>query len=323
VNTSGAEGRTTVIQITNTGNMADQTRCFYVTPSATGCAETDFDLFLTKQQPTSFVVASGRGMQSTPGLSPGLIPPVQPGFIGALICAEVGPDGAPLNMNQLKGEATIISADSPDESGYSPDQSKYDALAVQGLKPNNNDDILNLDGTEYNNCPATTIVDFQPFGATDPIIEALGNGGICSDNAAPCNNSSQCNSGATCDTGQSTVASVLSLVPCNLDLENGIATKVTLQVKAWDEYEVYRSTALSFSCVGNIDLTKIPQLLSSNFLPDAQFVTMQLTPSVGGPVLGVLESTYADSVGNAAGTAANLQVEGAGAAAQITVPSEQ
>jgi hypothetical protein len=308
-----ANGRTTLIQIANTQSMPDEAHCFYVTQRETECAETDFYLFLTKYQPTSFDVSHGRSVMSGTGFSPGAVPPVPPDFIGALICVEVGPDGWPVIQNQLKGEATIVSA-------TSLDQSKYNGITVRGITPPGKTDTLNLDGAVYNNCPATTVVDFQPAGATDPIIEALGNGGLCSDNGAPCNNSSQC--AGTCDTGQSSFGNVLSLVPCNLDMENGIATRVTLQLVAWDEYEQHVSTSFSFSCVGNIDLGTIPQLLSSHFPGSpAQFVTVQLTPSVGGPVVGVLESTRGDTSGNTAGTAANLHIQGTGAAAKITVPS--
>ena len=57
--------RDTVIQITNTGNVADQARCFYINGAKgrTGvaqCSETDFLISLTKQQPTSWLVSTGR-----------------------------------------------------------------------------------------------------------------------------------------------------------------------------------------------------------------------------------------------------------------------
>src|SRR5262245_54525058 len=89
--------RDTVIQITNTSSMPDCARCFYLNgqPGRNGqplCTSTDFFVCLTKQQPTHWEVSEGRPVDprdDETGIDPGLIPPVPPGFIGALICNEV------------------------------------------------------------------------------------------------------------------------------------------------------------------------------------------------------------------------------------------
>ena len=137
--------RDTVIQITNTSNSMVHAHCFYVNGALTfpelppGAInpplwiETDFDIWLTKQQPTHWVVSKGRlvnaadqpctnnaasvemssGLPSggfyncnDAGLDPGRVPPVVDYFTGELKCIEVDPSGAPLSGNHLKGEAT-------------------------------------------------------------------------------------------------------------------------------------------------------------------------------------------------------------------------
>ncbi|MEO8605554.1 MAG: hypothetical protein ABI629_23500, partial [bacterium] len=128
--------RDTVIQITNTSNSVVFAHCFYVNgasrvadqPPSKGnpplWTEVDFDLVLTKQQPTHWVVSQGRLVGATDppcsaapanyscngaGFDPGHIPPVVEYFTGELKCIEVDPSGAPLSGNHLKGEATLVS----------------------------------------------------------------------------------------------------------------------------------------------------------------------------------------------------------------------
>jgi len=50
--------RDTVIQITNTHNMVNRARCFYLNGDT--CRITDFDITLTKQQPTHWRAGEGR-----------------------------------------------------------------------------------------------------------------------------------------------------------------------------------------------------------------------------------------------------------------------
>ena len=64
--------RDTIIQITNTSNNMRHAHCFYVNGALTNtvappgplnpplCTESDFDIWLTKQQPTHWVVSTGR-----------------------------------------------------------------------------------------------------------------------------------------------------------------------------------------------------------------------------------------------------------------------
>jgi len=137
--------RDTIIQITNTSNSMVHAHCFYVNgaltlpdfpPGPTNppvWAETDFDIWLTKQQPTHWVVSQGRlndptdavctngsattppnfacnGAGFDPSGSPGGpgVPPVASFFTGELKCIEIDMSGHPVSGNHLKGEATTI-----------------------------------------------------------------------------------------------------------------------------------------------------------------------------------------------------------------------
>lgn len=305
-------GRDTVIQIGNTGNMMDHARCFYVDgrPGPRGvpvCGNVDFDIWLTKQQPTHWRASTGRSISvrddtvENEGLSPGLVPAVPDGFIGALVCVEVDSSDDPVGMNQLKGEATL--------EGPGLDMSKYNALAIQGsASGNSGDNRLALNGTEYSLCPADSLVNFIPDGATDPVIEALGNGGRCVGGTnAPCNNGGDCQS-ESCSTGLSRVISNLTVLPCNLDLLNGIPTSVTLDFAVSDEFEVKTRGSLSFSCWASIPFSSVPALSSPTIA--TPFATAKITSVSGGPVLAIADSLHIDSAGNAADAAVNLHMEG-------------
>jgi hypothetical protein len=294
--TSGT--RDTVIQITNTGNMPDELRCFYLNGQT--CFETDFSVSLTKQQPTVWTAGAGRRVNPTDsqkGLDPGLIPPVPVNFAGALICVEVDTSDTPTKQNQVKGEATIVDHSA---SSTSDSVSKYNAVAVQGLS-NNGDNTLKLDDTEYSACPASLVLNFQRNGGTDPIIESLGNGGLCVSNSAPCNQDSDC-PGSTCQTGKSRVLTRLTLLPCMLDIANLTKTHVTLTTHVEGEDEVEFSGGHTFDCW---DSFTVDSTLGN---PNTSNATMNIRGSV--PVVGIAETFYSDSLANTASAAANLHMQG-------------
>jgi hypothetical protein len=144
--------RDTIIQITNTSNSMVHAHCFYVNGALTfpelppdpilnppRWVEIDFDIWLTKQQPTHWVVSRGRLVDATDppcgssavkvvkstagligeipegfnncdgaGIDPGRVPPVEEFFTGELKCIEVDQTGHPVSGNHLKGEATEV-----------------------------------------------------------------------------------------------------------------------------------------------------------------------------------------------------------------------
>jgi hypothetical protein len=261
--------RDTIIQIANTTNNMVHARCFYVNAAPANpafpvgptnpaqCNETDFDLWLTRQQPTIWVASLGRPMTSTLpelssnvstdsnvfdlGFAPGLIPPVTEGFIGELKCVQVDASDAPLRANALEGQATIQN----DEG----DVSEYNALAFQGnpdmtiSDPNASDtDDLVLDYTastaaidagEYSACPDTLLLNHLAEGADDPVIDQL--------------------SGSS----SRPLTTELTLVPCSQNLENQLFGKVTVQFVVYNEFEQPFSTSTTLSCYLNLPLDQI------------------------------------------------------------------
>jgi hypothetical protein len=251
--------RDTVIQISNTGNVAVAVHCFYVDGSQ-GCSETDFDIFLTRQQPTGWVVSSGRPF-SQGGLAPGLIPPVPQGFVGELKCIEYDTAlSGPMPSNWLTGEATLV-----DRAG---DVSQYNALSFQG-NPSNQVGLadpsvdLPLDMTPtnpggfYSACPAVLLFDHFVEGATD-IVDGL------------------------------KLSTELTLVPCQENLENQIPSSRTVDFVIFDEFENQFSTSVTINCYFNKALARISSILTHNGGLSTPTAYTRITSRNGG-VIGMAE----------------------------------
>lgn len=193
----------TIIQITNISNNMVHMRCFYVDGSLDVFGQprwnvTDFNIWLTKQQPTHWQVSTGRFTNpnddciengvivpspecADAGIDPGAIPPTTPGFTGELKCVEVDVADNPIGGNHLKGEATIKT---------NGDVAKYNAIGIQGtdLAGETGNELLldqpiSADGEEpvgqYNACPDILLLNHFADGVTDPVILEAGLGGIC------------------------------------------------------------------------------------------------------------------------------------------------
>ncbi|MBI4517221.1 MAG: hypothetical protein HY699_15555 [Deltaproteobacteria bacterium] len=309
-------GIDTVIQISNTTNNMVHARCFYVDARLpewcggienplTGCLpiwnETDFTIWLTKQQPTHWRVTTGRPMDPTDtyipgadgaGIDPGAIPPVPGGFVGELRCVEVMIDGAPVGGNSLKGEAILKGADG--------DVSKYNAIGIIGsalVGASGNDLLLNRkrDGSnpgEYNACPAALLLNhFGDGGAITVAGTALG------------------------------VTTELTLVPCSANFETQQGGRVTVQFAVYNEYEEKFSASITVNCWKNIVLTDIdsPNNPANSVFSAATLGTdvahTRITPAdptdgtFNGAVVGVAEVTWVDG-GNSARAALNIHTEG-------------
>lgn len=226
--------RDTIIQIANTGNMPVSVHCYYVDSGIPGTwVETDFYLYLTRQQPTHWVASKGRRVgwdefeSDGAGFDPGLVPPVRKGFAGELKCVQVDSNEAPLRANQLKGEAILRNSNG--------DVSKYNAIALRGNPeaPNNADPYqLNLNwtaantGGQYSACPNSLVLAHAAFGAPEV-------------------------SGTRTETE-------LTLVPCFEDFENQNPGKTTVDVLVWNEFEERFSTSFSVDCWLNSDLDRLP-----------------------------------------------------------------
>jgi len=338
---SSAQGVDTVIQITNIANNMVHARCFYVDAQlpegctiqndTVGCtplwSETDFEIWLTRQQPTHWLVSAGRPVDPTDsfqqpptngaGLDPGSVPPTPQGFTGELKCVQVMADGTPIGANSLKGEATLVTV----SGANTGDVSKYNAIGIQGTEAAaatcgdpTQDCFLQLNnprGTtdgEYNACPATLVLNHLADGANDPI------------------------------TGQPATTQ-LTLVPCSENFQTQTPSSVVVQFLVYNEFENRFSTSTTVTCWANIYLTDIdspnnPNLsvFSSNILGStvAQTRMNPADPTDGtfnGAVIGVAETYRAGGAGYAARTAQAIHTEGdrftgtdGGAFDQIVLP---
>jgi hypothetical protein len=289
----------TIIQITNISNNMVHARCFYVNAAPDFLGRplwqvTDFNIWLTKQQPTHWQVSAGRFVDPndsciyngkiTPskycadaGLDPGAIPPTPSGFIGELKCVEVDVADNPIGGNHLKGEATIKT---------NGDVAKYNAVGIQGTDlagETGNELQLNqpLGATEpvgqYNACPNVLLLNHFADGVTDPVILESGLGGTCSNPPAqnadgigsPCQTDADCSNGEVCVNGprildpsgalalRSTTVTDLTLVPCTQDFENVTPSSVTVQFLIFNEFEERFSASTTVNCWDNFYLFQV------------------------------------------------------------------
>jgi hypothetical protein len=297
LNKSDPEGpqHDTLIQITNTSNMPLTAHCYYVDGSPRNpflpphpvdnppqCRVVDFEISLTRQQPTSWSVSSGRAVNPTDsqaGLDPGLVPPMRSGFTGELICVEVEDSGFPLGANALKGEATIGDV-------RSGDVTRYNAMAIEAIEPMADLD-LELDGVEYAACPEALLVNVQQEGGSDPGLDGLGS-------------------------QDSVVNTNLTLVPCSVDLENLNLHSVTMQFEIHNEFEQETSTSTAITCWQSLSLAEISG--AGNLFGElgSSYGTVRLVRSDGDVgMIGIGTTRRIDLGTGATGTSSyNLHVEG-------------
>ncbi|MBX3026265.1 hypothetical protein KF840_15250 [bacterium] len=345
----------TIIQITNISNNMVHAHCFYVNAAPDFFGNplwqvTDFNIWLTKQQPTHWQVSKGRfvspvdntacisngqyypsSMCDGAGIDPGAIPPTPQGFTGELKCVEVDVAGNPIGGNHLKGEATLITSDD--------DVSKYNAIGIQGTDlagETGNELLLNqpndADGGapvgQYNACPNVLLLNHLADGVTDPILYANGFGGTCSVGQTPCYSDSDCLAGVCNNPPQvldaqkqvdlrSATLTDLTLIPCTQDFENNVPERVTVQFAIYNEFEERFSASTSVTCWANFYLYQVdsPNDPARSVFSFATLGTVaahtRITPVAdGGAVLGVAGVTRADSSGNLARAAYNIHMEG-------------
>lgn len=299
----------TIIQITNTSNSIVYAHCYYMNaipedprfpPSEVNpprWQEINFDIFLTKQQPTHWVVGSGRTQNPSDqvcygdgnvvverdcpgaGFDPGLIPLTTDPFVGELRCIEVDSSGAPINGNHLKGEATIVT-----DAGFMAtgavertEISKYNAIGILGLNTelnsNNSDQVLCLgggvrpgcpNGAEYNGCPEKVFLNHFAENADHPVAVAFG------------------------DT--SNVTTELTLVPCTQDLENLVRPRVTVQFVITNEFENLFSASTTVDCWANFFLSDVTFNIFDESTLGTRFAQTQMTAALEQPgFIGVAE----------------------------------
>lgn len=307
----------TLIQIANTSNSLVHAHCYYVNAAPERPSEPvsvdnppqwqeiNFDIFLTKQQPTHWVVGNGRPQNPADpiclgdpqsntvtnrdcvnaGFDPGRVPLVPEPFIGELRCIEVDGSGAPINGNHLKGEATIVR-----RLGSRSEASKYNAIGLHGLNDlnsNNSDFTLCVGGAqrpgcptgpEYGGCPQRLLLSHFAVGSHDPIVDEL------SGSSGP-------------------VTTEVTLIPCSQDLEQLVQTSVQVQFRITNEFEELFSASTEVDCWRNFTLDEIGSNIFTEAVLGSRFVQTQMTtPADQSGILGVVEEVH--SQGSLVSTAA-------------------
>lgn len=266
-------GIDTVVQLTNTIDSLVAVKCFYVnanghcsnspttvcTQATTasdcplggrcidGWQETDFRFNLTKRQPISWSVDQGLpqlpnndvpGRGDPPQFNEGSIPPApEDPFTGELRCVEVDPGSEePIDRNDLKGEATIVTAATDDDE---IDVRKYNGIGIPAIPGAQDGDpnTLNIGGpqAEYRGCPNVYTLDHF-FEGAEVVTHA--------------------------NTVSGRVNSSLSIVPCAADFLNqdlNLAS-ATIQFLIFNEFEQRFSTSTKVTCYREVQLADIDTL---------------------------------------------------------------
>ena len=359
--------RDTIIQITNTSNSMVHAHCFYVNgaltdPLSPPCnpndpfctnpplwTELDFDIWLTKQQPTHWVVSQGRNPEATlmaepcddnppnfscndAGLNIGAVPPEVEDFTGELKCIEVDMTGAPVSGNHLKGEATEVIfnrcriGDDPPSTDRSCvitgqdcttsddcddvfDVAKYNAIGIIGNENNDGDPVLCLGGEPSEQCPN---------GAEYNACPAFWIANHFADGAED----PLVGSGSEVET-------TWTIVPCTQNFESQTPETVTIFIETFNEFEQSFSSFANFTCWGNFELNHpegsgpVPfsvDTLGSSFVQSRLRSTAQ-TPS-GFLMVGLESHETEDEYESFA--AVNYHVEGERTGGDIiTIPADQ
>jgi hypothetical protein len=343
----------TIIQITNISNNMVHADCFYVNAQPDPFTHqpiwqvTDFQIWLTKQQPTHWQVSTGRFVNpndsciingkivpsvdcADAGLDPGAVPPTPDGFIGELKCVEVDVADNPIGGNHFKGEATIRTGG---------DAAKYNAIGIQGTDmagETANELLLNqpIDSADvvgqYDACPNVLLLNHFADGVTDPFILASGLGGTCNVKMLvpiPCQADSDCPDGSTCQNPPqildanhnidliSATLTDLTLIPCTQDFENSQPSSATVQFQIYNEFEEAFSFSTTVTCWADFflfqtDSPKNPFMSVFSFPILGTTVAHTRIIPVDGAVLGVAGVTRADAQGNTTRVALNIHMEG-------------
>jgi hypothetical protein len=150
-----------------------------------------------------------------------IVPAPEDPFLGELKCIQVGPDGAPVDRNDLKGEATIVRA-----TEMALDAWGYNAVGIQAEEGANDGDKTLVLGEEYNGCPAVLILNHFFDDAIEPINDNY-------------------------------VRTDLTLVPCSQNLELQAPFDITVQFLVFNEFEQRFSTSIPINCFVETPLSDI------------------------------------------------------------------
>jgi len=340
--------RDTIIKLTNTSNLQVQAHCEYILGTGT-CSLTpqycsrlpafanggspdctqipgapanqcnitwltnDFDVILTRQQPTFWRVSTGRVedltlpanaqcitfddngtlRQKCPGLFPiGMVPPApaaaligtdadDPTFRGELRCIQVNEDGSPNTANALKGEAVI-------ETLGTNQISEYNAINVIGIETQENGSPLELNSINYNACPEAVDFTHYNLGASDLSAARLG---------APCAGTADC-----------VVRTEVTLIPCRAEFldpnlpGSGRGTRFNAFIETFDEFESSFSRSPQLECWANLDLAALGFTPTSSQFRHTRVTSTGTGLCIAGTNLGQIGCTSDSTPANLNGT---------------------
>lgn len=147
------DGVTTWVRIVNDGLSAVAVKCYYMDVYK---QRNDFEFLLTRNQPFVFDAATGDSPQ--PIAKGANAFPEGLGY-GELVCFAVNADGTGLaSFNNLAGTALVVSNGQATE---------YNAWAFKAAGTPSGD--LDLNGTEYDSCPAYLFGQFSPLNSPTPV----------------------------------------------------------------------------------------------------------------------------------------------------------
>ena len=310
--------RDTLIQIANTDTMPANAHCIYTNYSGNcsvtttescnldtdcpsgppaevcvhQCLEVNFDIFLTAQQPTTWLASTGRsGTDTSAGFPPGLIKPVcdpfagcaADPFIGMLKCIETDSSGAPVGQNSLKGEAIIVG----DTFGA---LSEYNAVGVLANSNGvNGSNTVLLDGQFL--CTGGTNAG-HPCAPLSAATDCPGSGATCDPsgafNACPADlilNSST--DGAVDSFTDAVTATELTLVPCTdlVEQQPPSGAHALAQFEIVTDMEVRVGSGLSaskpFDCMWNSFISDINVVFLASSLGSDTIKTRIRPPRAG------------------------------------------
>ncbi len=253
----------TTIQLSNTSSEEVRMRCFYVNANShcsnepdrvcgnhadcnlsfqgglcqPGWLEIDFEITLTPHQPLVWNV--GTGMPALPCTAApcapggvagtfsnvGSIPPAnEDPFMGELKCIQVGPNNEPIDRNDVKGEATIVTV--KPSADQTVDARGYNAVGLEAIEGANDGDNTLRIGEEYEDCSSLLILDHFFDDAVEPI-----NGDL--------------------------VKTHLTLVPCSQNFELQSTFLTTVQLLVYNEFEQRFSASQPLSCFKEYELCSL------------------------------------------------------------------
>ena len=365
--------RDTIIQISNTSNSVVHAHCFYVNARAGRplsppdpvfnpplWQELDFDIWLTQQQPTHWVVSEGRLIDpSDPacdqnnadcngsGIDPGRVPPVVQPFTGELKCIEVDASGAPLSGNHLKGEATQVRLDVCDPNSFvttarcpassailerelglpgcrrrcQPSRQLFPRQISTGLLYDvSKYNAIGILGNEFNNGDGVLCLGGQPDDGDCPTGAEY--------NACPdtwiLNHFGQGVEDPVAGT-DSSVDTRITIVPCTENFETQEPTTVTIQLLTWNEFEQPFSSSVQVTCWADLALEDINPAFTSGLRTTYEQTRLRSANLTTSGFMVVEEPSTDETSDNFSSEAAfNLHVEGQRTTAdKITIPSEQ